>query len=60
MKKRFDLYIPMELYERIELMSKNYRLSITQMIIRLLEFGYLDFYKQDYKEENQHENKNIY
>ena len=50
----------MELYERIELMSKNYRLSITQMIIRLLEFGYLDFYKQDYKEENQHENKNIY
>ena len=60
MKKRFDLYIHMELYERIELMSKNYRLSITQMIIRLLEFGYLDFYKQDYKEENQHENKNIY
>lgn len=52
MKRRFDLYMPMELYERIELLAKNYNLKITQMIIKLLEFGYIDFYKQDCKEKN--------
>lgn len=49
-EKRFDLYMPIELFDRIKLLAKNYSLSITQMIIRLLEFGYIEFYKQDYKE----------
>lgn len=42
--------MPIELFDRIKLLAKNYNLSITQMIIRLLEFGYIEFYKQDYKE----------
>lgn len=49
LKKRCDLYIPMELYERINLLAKNYHLSITKMMIRLLELGYIEFYKMDYR-----------
>ena len=41
--KRFDLYLPDDLFERIRIMSKKYNLSITKMMIQLLEIGYLRF-----------------
>ena len=49
LNKRFDLYMPTELYERIKLLADNYNLKLTPMIIKLLEFGYIEFLKQDYK-----------
>lgn len=41
--KRFDLYLPDDLYERIKILSKKYNLSTTKMMIKLLEVGYLRF-----------------
>lgn len=52
MKRRFDLYLPIQLYEKIILLSKHYKISKTKMIIKLLELGYLEFNKQDYRKEN--------
>jgi len=52
MKKRFDLYLPIELYEKIVLLVKYYNISKTKMIIKLIELGYLEFNKQDYRKEN--------
>ena len=45
MKKRIDLYLPYDLYERLKVISKTYKLSITKVIIEWLEYGYIDFYK---------------
>lgn len=39
--KRFDLYMPQDLFERIKLMAKFYNISITKMMIELLERGYI-------------------
>lgn len=41
--KRFDLYLPDDLYERIKILSKKYHMSNTKMMIKLLEIGYLKF-----------------
>lgn len=41
--KRFDLYLPEDLYERIKILAKKYGLSSTKMMIELLEIGYLRF-----------------
>ena len=51
MKKRIDLYIPIQLYERINLIANHYNISKTKMIIKLLELGYLELNKQDYRKE---------
>ena len=41
--KRFDLYLPFDLFERISIMAKKYGISRTKMMIKLLEIGYLKF-----------------
>lgn len=41
--KRFDLYMPNYLYERIKITAKKYGLSNTKMIVKLLEIGYIRF-----------------
>lgn len=39
--KRFEFYLPQELFERIKLMAKFYSLPVSKMMIRLLEIGYI-------------------
>ena len=36
--RRFNLYLPVELFERI----KFYNISITKLMVELLEIGYID------------------
>ena len=40
--RRFNLYLPEELFERIKLLSKFYNISITKLMVELLEIGYID------------------
>ena len=35
--RRFNFYLPEELFERIKLLSKFYNLSITKIMVKLLE-----------------------
>lgn len=37
----FKLYLPIDLFNRIKLMSKFYGVSISKMMSQLLEMGYL-------------------
>ena len=37
----FKLYFPIDLFNRINLMSKYYHVSISKMMTELLEMGYL-------------------
>lgn len=37
----FKLYLPIDLFNRIKLMSKYYEISISKMMTQLLEMGYL-------------------
>jgi len=39
--RRFDLYLPEELFNRIELLADFYNISKTKMIVHLLEIGYI-------------------
>ena len=39
----FKLYLPIDLFNRIKLMSKFYGISISKMMTQLLEIGYLRF-----------------
>lgn len=39
---RFNLYLPEELFERIKLLAKFYNISITKLMVELLEIGYID------------------
>ena len=41
--KRFNFYMPNDLYERISIMAKKYGLRRTKMVIKLLEIGYIRF-----------------
>lgn len=40
--RRFNFYLPDELFERIKLLAKYYNISITKLMIELLEIGYVD------------------
>ncbi len=40
--RRFNLYLPEELFERINLLAKFYNISITKLMAELLEYGYID------------------
>lgn len=40
--RRFNLCLPVELFERIKLLSKFYNISITKLMVELLEIGYID------------------
>lgn len=60
--RRFNLYLPVELFERIKLLSKFYNISITKlmadfynipvskMMIQLLEIGYIEMLKMSNQE----------
>ena len=39
----FKLYLPIDLFNRIKLMSKFYGASISKMMTQLLEIGYLKY-----------------
>jgi len=41
--RRFEFWLPIELFERIKLMAKFYNKSIAKMMIELLERGYINF-----------------
>jgi hypothetical protein len=43
----FKLYLPIELFNRIKLMSKFYNISISKMMTQLLEMGYLEMLKDN-------------
>lgn len=40
--RRFNFYLPEELFERIKLLAKFYNISITKLMVELLEIGYID------------------
>ena len=40
--RRFNFYLPEELFERIKLLANYYDISITKIMIELLEIGYID------------------
>ena len=46
----FKLYLPVDLFNRIKLMSKYYGISISRMMTELLERGYLDMLKTNIKD----------
>lgn len=48
--RRFNLYLPEELFERIKLLSRFYNISITKLMVKLLEIGYIDMLVQKNKE----------
>ena len=47
----FKLYLPIDLFNRIKLMSKFYGISISKMMTQLLEMGYLEMLKTNTKGE---------
>lgn len=40
--RRFNLYLPEELFERIKLLANFYNISITKLMAELLEYGYIN------------------
>ena len=44
--RRFDFWLPIDLFNRIKLMAKFYKVSISEMMIKLLEMGYLKMLDQ--------------
>lgn len=40
--RRFNFYLPEELFEIIKLLANYYDISITKIMIELLEVGYID------------------
>ena len=40
--RRFNFYLPEELFERIKLLANYYNISITKLTKELLEIGYID------------------
>ena len=44
--RRFDFWLPIDLFNRIKLMATYYHMSISQMMIKLLEMGYLKMLNQ--------------
>ncbi len=55
--RRFDLYLPIDLFNRVKLMAEKYNISITKMMINLLEVGYLKFLENG---GNDSEGSNLY
>lgn len=40
--RRFNLYLPEELFERIKLLTNYYNISIIKLMVELLKIGYID------------------
>ena len=47
----FKLYLPIDLFNRIKLMSNFYGVSISKMMTQLLEMGYLKMLESNTKGE---------
>ena len=47
----FKLYLPIDLFNRIKLMSKYYGIYISKMMTQLLEMGYLKMLESNTKGE---------
>lgn len=43
---RYDFWLPIDLYNRIKLMARHYRVFTSKMMIQLLEIGYIEMIKQ--------------
>ena len=43
---RFNVYLPIELFERIKLMATSYNISISKMMSYILEVGYIKMLEQ--------------
>ena len=44
--RRFDFWLFLDLFNRIRLMAKHYKVHTSKMMIQLLEMGYLEMIKQ--------------
>lgn len=44
--RRFDFWIPIDLFNRIKLMAEFYNKSVSKMLIQLLEMGYINMLKR--------------
>ena len=44
--RRFDFWLPIDLFNRINLMAKHYKIYTSKMMIQLLDMGYLEMIKQ--------------
>lgn len=44
--RRFDFWLPIDLFNRIRLMATYYKTHTSKMMIQLLEMGYLEMIKQ--------------
>ena len=49
--RRFDFWLPIDLFNRINLMAKHYKVYTSKMMIQLLEMGYIDMLKGGYDNE---------
>lgn len=49
--RRFDFWLPIDLFNRIKLMAQFYKISTSKMMIQLLEMGYIDMLKGGYENE---------
>lgn len=45
--RRFDFNIPEELFNQIKLMVNFYKISVSKMMMQLLEIGYLEMLKME-------------
>ena len=52
--RRFEILIPIDLYNRISIMANFFHMSRAKIIIRLLEIGYIEMLKggSNEKEDN--------
>lgn len=44
--KRFNFWLPIDLFSRVKIMAKHYKVSTTKMMIQLVEIGYIKMLKQ--------------
>ena len=44
--RRFEFWLPIELFDRIKLLAHFYKIPISKMMIKILEIGYLKMLEQ--------------
>lgn len=49
--RRFNFWLPIDLFNRIKLMAQFYGIHISKMMVQLLEMGYIDMLKGGYDNE---------
>ena len=43
--KRYEFYLPIELFDRVKLLAQRYGKSVPKLMIYLIEVGYLEMIK---------------